>query len=156
VGDITKKGIVINNSEVGYMAVQFRAFLYRLVCTNGMIAPRDMGGFHFRHRGNKERILESSERLVTDINVKLDGFLESFENARQIEVKNPVERIETDVKDNNWPNKWKDIFTTAYTIEPNESLFGLINAYTRGAQKLPLHSRVEVEEFATGLLKPVH
>jgi hypothetical protein len=156
VGDITKKGIAINNSEVGYMAVQFRAFLYRLVCTNGMIAPKDMGGFHCRHRGNKQRILDYSTQSVISLNENLSIYLNSFERSRQIELKNPVERIKEDVDEKNWPDKWEDIFTTAYQIEPSETLFGLINAYTRGAQKLTLHNRIMVEEYATSLLRTVH
>ncbi len=154
-GDVVQKGIVVNNSEVGYMAVQFRALLYRLVCTNGLIAPKEMGGFHFRHRGNKERLMSYSGKAVDDLTVNLDGYLQKFDASRLIEVADPIKRIEADVDEKNWPDKWLDIFTTSYHVEPSNTLFGVINAYTRGAQKLSLHNRVEVEEFAMGLLQTV-
>lgn len=38
-GDVVQAGIVISNSEVGNGSVKIEPMIYRLVCTNGMIAP---------------------------------------------------------------------------------------------------------------------
>lgn len=37
VGDVVESGVVISNSEVGMGAVVVQPFVYRLVCTNGMV-----------------------------------------------------------------------------------------------------------------------
>jgi len=155
IGDPTKRGVMINNSEVGYMAVQFRAFMYRLVCTNGLVLPRDVGGFHFRHRGNKDRIYHTCETIVNSLDEHLEVYFNKFQNSREVKVSDPLMIIQETVKKENWPKKWEDIFVSAYNIEPHESLFGIINAFTRGAQKLKIHQRVQIEEYATELLREV-
>lgn len=42
-GDIVQAGIVFENSEVGRGALTVKPLIYRLVCTNGMIAPAGVG-----------------------------------------------------------------------------------------------------------------
>jgi hypothetical protein len=37
VGDIVQAGVIVSNSEVGMGAVSVQPFVYRLVCTNGMV-----------------------------------------------------------------------------------------------------------------------
>lgn len=50
-GDVVQAGIVISNSEVGLGAFQVRPLVYRLVCTNGMIA--ETGGIRRNHVGRR-------------------------------------------------------------------------------------------------------
>jgi Domain of unknown function (DUF932) len=38
-GDVVQAGVVISNSEIGHGALSVSPLIYRLVCTNGMIAP---------------------------------------------------------------------------------------------------------------------
>jgi hypothetical protein len=121
-----------------------------------MIAPKEMGGFHFRHRGNKERIYKHSDVAMDLLDKNLDVYSAKFDKSREIQLLNPPEVIKEAVEEENWPKKWEETFVNAYNIEPSETLFGLINAYTRGAQKLALHDRVEVEEYATNLLGSVN
>ncbi len=49
--DIIQGGITITNSEIGNGGLLIQPFLYRLVCTNGMVAPRYLNRFFTRHVG---------------------------------------------------------------------------------------------------------
>ena len=49
--DIVQGGITITNSEIGNGGLLIQPFLYRLVCTNGMVAPRYLNRFFTRHVG---------------------------------------------------------------------------------------------------------
>ena len=151
VDDIVKKGVVINNSEVGFMALQFRAYLYRLVCENGLISPKNVGGAHFRHRGDELRIMNACASTIVDITNGLDGFYNNFQKMKQFEILEPMTYIEDTCKAQKWPNSWKDYFIKAYTKEPVLSMYGIVNAFSRGAQRLQLHDRTKIEEFAANL-----
>ena len=49
--DIVQGGITITNSEIGNGGLLIQPFIYRLVCTNGMVAPRYLNRFFTRHVG---------------------------------------------------------------------------------------------------------
>ena len=49
--DIVQGGITITNSEIGDGCLLIQPFIYRLVCTNGMVAPSLLNRFFQRHVG---------------------------------------------------------------------------------------------------------
>ena len=49
--DIVQGGITITNSEIGNGGLLIQPFIYRLVCTNGMVAPSLLNRFFQRHVG---------------------------------------------------------------------------------------------------------
>ena len=53
-GDVVQAGLVISNSEVGMGSVNVRPLIYRLVCSNGMIAE-DSGEDRGRGKGRRHR-----------------------------------------------------------------------------------------------------
>lgn len=58
-GDIIEMGIVISNSEVGDGSVRVQPLIYRLVCTNGMIAQASIQKYHIGRRiGNGSADIE--------------------------------------------------------------------------------------------------
>lgn len=52
-GDIVRVGLEISNSETGCGVVQVTPLIYRLVCTNGMIAGSALGEMRRRHKGRR-------------------------------------------------------------------------------------------------------
>ena len=49
--DIVQGGVTITNCEVGTQSLLIQPFIYRLVCTNGMVAPRYLNQFYAKHVG---------------------------------------------------------------------------------------------------------
>ena len=68
-GDIVQAGFIISNSEIGLGAVSVQPLVYRLVCTNGMIAPDDG---HRRFHTGKRISGEDNYELFTDQTKMLD------------------------------------------------------------------------------------
>ena len=65
--DIVQGGITITNSEVGGGSLIIQPFIYRLVCTNGMVAPRYLNRFYARHVGKIVIDAEKDDQWVTII-----------------------------------------------------------------------------------------
>jgi hypothetical protein len=66
-GDVVQAGLVISNSEVGLGSVSVQPLIYRLVCTNGMIAA-DSGQrkYHIGRQNEEAWELFSDETLQAD------------------------------------------------------------------------------------------
>ena len=65
--DIVQGGITITNSEVGGGSLIIQPFIYRLVCTNGMVAPRYLNRFYARHVGKIVIDTEKDDQWITII-----------------------------------------------------------------------------------------
>jgi hypothetical protein len=66
-GDVVQSGIVVSNSEVGLGAVSVTPLIFRLVCSNGMIAAD--GGqrrYHIGRQSEEDWELFSDETLIAD------------------------------------------------------------------------------------------
>lgn len=58
VGDITKFGWQIRSSECDFLSLAGSLHAFRLVCSNGMVAPRRFGGCRATSRGKAEQIIK--------------------------------------------------------------------------------------------------
>lgn len=67
-GDFVQAGVVIRNSEVGLGSLQVDTLIYRLVCTNGMIAETTARHFHLGRQIDSETAVEvfRSATMIAD------------------------------------------------------------------------------------------
>ena len=79
-GDIVQAGFIISNSEVGHGAVNVQPLIYRLVCTNGMIAKENS---HRRYHTGKRVDIEDNYELFAD-NTKLLDDMAYFAKVQDI------------------------------------------------------------------------
>jgi len=77
-GDVVQAGITITNDEVGNGSFQVKPFIYRLVCTNGMVAPEYIGQFYAKHVGKK----------LIDLNEDNQGEISIDKMFEQVDVMN--------------------------------------------------------------------
>jgi len=64
-GDVVQAGIILQNSEVGAASLSVKPLVYRLVCTNGMIAQTSSKAY--RHLGGRlEVAAEGSLQILSD------------------------------------------------------------------------------------------
>ncbi|MCE5229031.1 DUF945 domain-containing protein [bacterium] len=63
-GDVVQAGIVVSNSEVGLSSLRVQGLIYRLVCTNGMIAPDS--SLRQKHIGRSGSSNEEAFELFSD------------------------------------------------------------------------------------------
>lgn len=79
-GDIVQAGFIISNSEVGYGAVSVQPLVYRLVCTNGMVAKENT---HKRYHTGKRVDIDDDYELFSD-NTKILDDMAYFAKVQEI------------------------------------------------------------------------
>jgi hypothetical protein len=156
-------GISIGNSEIGQRRVSLDAFVYRLVCTNGMIERNSIGGRqNWKHLGTPK--LKDIERWITSrLETGFDPQMQLIERVQNaISVKIPeialgavfsqiLSNISIDF--NSQKKAWKYIdHERGVSGSDANSLFGIHSAVTRYVQTLPNEEWVKTEENAEKIL----
>jgi hypothetical protein len=148
-----KAGVMIGNSEVGLGSVSVEPFVYRLTCTNDLVVSKQQS---FRHPHTRLSLdeLRKSTALAISIAFKVaNGVLDAFLKTRQEPIGDPVETICRLAEERKLSLKFTDQVISSYAAEPEPTRFGVINAFTRAAQKLAPLQRIEIERFAGSLIE---
>lgn len=172
-GDIVQSGILISNSETGHGAVSVMPLVYRLVCSNGMIAA-DSGQRKF-HSGRQNEAgsdyeIYRSETLKADDTafiMKLQDIVRATADSIQFEKIVTVMKTGTTAKITGNVPEVVELAAKTYQFTQNEtqnvldhlirgadlSLYGLANAVTRHAQDVDSYDRsTELEMTAWQML----
>jgi hypothetical protein len=146
--DHHRNGILIANSETGSRSLTLLVWIWRLVCTNGLIAP-ESSVFRMVHRRQKDGVMQEklgrAVRLLPECWSRAERTLR---NARQDPVENPHAALEVMVTAHPQLRPISDSVYEAYEQDPEPNRFGIIQAITRAAQGLRPEDRLTVEEFA--------
>jgi hypothetical protein len=145
-------GIMIGNSEVGLGSVSVEPFVFRKPCTNDLIVAQEKS---FRHalihltaRALSCRMAEAIGEAFKVASRILDAFLDTHAEP----VPDPLEVIRKIAEERQLSQKFTDQVVSGYLAEPEQTRFGVINAFTRAAQELAPLQRIEMERFAGTLL----
>lgn len=152
VGDVAEQGLRIRNSEVGMASVTLCGYVFRLRCLNGATSGGDGGSYHFRHIGDGDSLRERVQSAVESAVLEARKVTEQFKNAMNVAIDDPITRIQQIVTDNKMSKDEFNAMLNAYTLEPDRSLFGVVNAITRTAKDLDGEKAYEYETLATKLL----
>lgn len=148
-----KAGIMIGNSEVGLGSVSVEPFVFRKPCTNDLIVSDEKS---FRHAHIHFTPHEFSRRMAEGIGHAFQlasSMLDAFLKTHQEPVPDPFDVIRKLAEERQMSKKFTDQVVSSYLAEPETSLFGVINAFTRSAQGLAPIQRIEMERFAGTLLE---
>ncbi|MDR1020161.1 MAG: DUF945 domain-containing protein [Synergistaceae bacterium] len=173
-GDVVQTGVMISNSEIGCGAVTVRPLIYRLVCTNGMIAAdRDAGnGMRKYHVGRVVDYIDADFTVLSDETVIADQKALAMTIAdvtRSALSKETFERVtgrmrdaaEVQITSNDIP-RVVELMSKDYDLSAAErigvqdalirdgdfSLYGLANAVTRTSQGVESYDRATDLETA--------
>ena len=81
-GETVYPQILLSNSHDGLSSFQFRAGLFRLVCTNGLvISTQDFGSMRIRHKGYS---FEELKKTVMELVEKLPVTVETLNKFREV------------------------------------------------------------------------
>lgn len=169
-GDIVQAGIIISNSEVGMGSVNISPLVYRLVCSNGMIAEDGKLRKYHVGRANESREDFSIYRNET-IEADDKAFLMKLEDSVKAAVDQArfaaiVDKLRESTEATFQPQQVQQVVELAskeYGFTDSESsgilghlaaggdlsLYGLANAVTRQAQDVASYDR-STELEATG------
>ncbi len=132
-GDISHLGLHIGNSEVGFHSVEIAAFMFRLVCTNGMVVAEKSWCFRRTHLSCIEQLNETFEVAVPQIVQKLPEMGSIFQTAMNITVEDPVKEIERLANQNGLTIKQHNLVIDHFNRALDPTMFGIINAFTGAA-----------------------
>ena len=148
-------GISLDSSDVGRSGLQVRFFVWKKVCTNGMMIAQSAAQlFRQKHIGiNHEDfasgLTEGLERFYDLKDVVTDQII----NTSKIPVKEDLEELLEDIKKaTNLPDDSAEEVIEFMVKKYDRTQWGMINGITEVAQKYPLERRIELETIAGDLL----
>jgi len=124
-------GISVANSEVGILAFSIEAYFYRLICSNGLISTVSVAS-RFKHVSR--RALDEFPDILRRVVYESEHSQRRFEISTQTRLDNPLSTIGSFNRQFTLTKKEGEAVTQAWETEQVFTMFGVINAYTRGAQ----------------------
>lgn len=161
-GEDLYPGFSIDSSDVGRSNLTINFFIWKKVCTNGLIVPKKFGVlFNQRHRGitieDFESNLKESLDLVEPIVAKVTESIlatssvsleEAFKSEDTLEELISKVRASTAMSETSAGKVIELMKTGVY----EKNRWGLINSITEVAQEFTLDRRIELERIAGGML----
>jgi len=154
-GEKMTPGISVSNSEVGLASLSIAAFMLRLVCTNGMISKTEVS-VSYRHISAK--ILAGLPEVFKNVSQKLEKQKKQIQLSRESKVSNPESTI------NNFNSQFllnkmeKEAVEWATPLEYGNTMFHVINTYTKAAQykELQAESSFRLEKVGGTILEMIN
>ena len=154
--DALTVGIHLVNSEVGLRSVTVDAMVFRLVCTNGLIRlVKGKSLLRQRHlHVSHHRFVGALGEAIDNALKESEGFLNQLAATTQTPVPDISEVMDKIAEKWNLSDETQESAKLALRQEnasQQESLYGLVNAYTSAAQRLPDSGRYDLEVLAGNL-----
>lgn len=150
-------GLQIDSSDVGRKLLTVQFFVYKQVCTNGLVVPKlNSTIFEQKHigitqdefiRGFKENI-----DVLPDLVAKVEEFIEHGRKSIITDAKELGNIIEKTIKDLKLPEKSDDKILELLNTNYSNTRWGVVNSLTEFAQEFTLERRLEIERYAGNLL----
>jgi hypothetical protein len=144
-------GISISNSEVGLASLSVSAYLLRIVCSNGMVAKTEISA-SYRHVSTK--ILTELPQVFEQVGNGLGKQKERLKISLESPVADPLATIERFNRQFGLGEREKEAVAWAWPQEVGETMFNVVNAYTRAAamEGLPAESSFRLQRVGGEVL----
>jgi hypothetical protein len=150
-GDKMMPGISISNSEIGLASLSVSAFLLRLICTNGLLAKTEISA-SYRHVSTKilTELPQVFERVADGLGKQKDRLKLSLESP----VADPLMTIGNFNRQFALGEQEKSAVEWAWPQEAGETMFNVVNTYTRAAamEGLPAESSFKLQRVGGEVL----
>lgn len=153
--DVIRVGLDIQNSEIGYASLMIAPITYRLVCTNGLRMWKvEEGAFKQRHvHVSRVDFIDTMRKTMLVSVDKGKEILERMGESRKVKVARPNQYIDRMVVKYNLSGKVGERVKEAYAVEPEKSVYGIVNGFTRAAQEEKNHdARIHLETIASDIM----
>ena len=137
----------LSNSETGRMGISLTGAIYRFICSNGVLSPASA---NMRKRHISTSVLDSLPEMMAEAMTKLERMKEQFRISLDTPVSDPEATIETINRQFQLDKLERDAVAWGYQHEPGESMFEIVQAYSKSPQKsgLPAYSCNRLERVA--------
>jgi len=154
-GDKFRPGISLGNSEVGLASLSISCFVMRIICQNGLISQTSVSA-SYRHVSRK--ILNNFPEVMNRVGTELGKQKDQFRISMESHVDDPLMTIESFNRQFNLNIQEREAVEWGHTMEPGNTMFSVINAYTAGAkhEKLPVESVYKLQKTGGIILSMVN
>lgn len=149
-------GFSVSSSDVGDGGLKIVFFLYRFVCRNGMLIPSSNGvAYRGSHRGQEMRmskiasfsgVFNSIDTVIEEIPAQISA---KQHKLSSVDLKYLLATAKAKVRMTD--ENAQAVTNLIGTVYP-QTEWGFMNAVTEAAQNYELERRMELEQFAGGLL----
>jgi len=146
-GDNFTPGISIANSEVGLSSLHISAFILRLICTNGLVARKEVKS-SYRHISQK--VMEEFPAVVNEVSSSLGRQKQQFDISMKSTIDNVDQTMKTFNKQYALSEEERKAVQWGFLQEPGNKMFDVINAYTRASQYSDLNAESSYRLQKTG------
>lgn len=155
-GEDLYAGFQLDTSDVGKSSLVVKFLIYKKVCTNGLILPKQTGElFRQKHIGInnesfKSQLAESFDNLSDLIHYTCKVIEDTRANSvNMIQLEKLLSRIQIETRlGESSIDSLRELINEKY----DTTLWGMINAITEEAQKFSLDRRLELERYASKFL----
>lgn len=151
-------GITLDSSDIGRSGLQVRFFIYKQVCTNGLVIAQSSAClFKQKHIGiSHDDFVEGLVAGLQTFHELKAKIVESIIETSKIPVKEDIEELIEDIKNTTYLSD-EAAAEVIYLMDNKykHNRWGLINGITEVAQKYTLERRIELETIAGNMLKAV-
>ena len=165
-GDAVKYGVVLLNSEIGLGSLSLSSFIYRLVCSNGLVVPEHEGSLRRIHLGramadvndNYNRTIwreysSAVKELLTG--KRFEEIMASMRAAAARPIVKDAEVIVEEIgKKFNLSKEEQAMVKAQYEANADMSVWGLINSVTEAAKEATTIQRRNELQIIGGKLLP--
>jgi len=148
-------GITLDSSDVGRSGLSVKFFIYKQVCTNGLVIARSAAKlFRQKHIGitHDDFAKGLKEGLETFYTLK-DKIAESIKETNKIPVSQDVDELVEKIKEKTkLSDKAAEKVIELMNVKYAPTQWGLINGITEVAQDFTLETRLQLEEIAGSML----
>ena len=165
-GDAVKYGVVLLNSEVGLGSLSLSSFIYRLVCSNGLVVPEREGSLRRIHLGramadvndnyNRSIWREYSNAIKELLSSKrFEEIMASMRAAAARPIVKDAEVIVEEIgKKFNLSKEEQALVQAQYKANADMSVWGLVNSVTEAAKEATTIQRRNELQIIGGKLLP--
>ncbi len=146
-GDKFTPGITISNSEVGLASLSISAFVLRLICTNGLISQSGVSA-SYRHVSTK--ILSEFPAVLEKVSYELGNKRDQFKISMDSHVDNPESSMESFNRQFQLNQIEQNAVEWGWCFDVGNTMFHVINAYTKGSQYKDLTAESSFKLQKTG------
>ncbi len=146
-GDKYTPGISISNSEVGLASLSISAFVLRLICTNGLICTSGVSA-SYRHVSTK--ILTEFPQVLEKVSLELGNKRDQFKFSMESIVDNPESSMLSFNRQFQLNQVEQEAAAWGWGFDVGNTMFHLIQAYTKGAQQPDLTAESSFKLSRTG------
>lgn len=125
-------GLSVVNSEVGLSSLRLSWFVLRLVCTNGLIVRTRVASQYHRHVSRT--LLDNLPQQIREIGQSGQHIRQHLQLSLQSKVADPDATFDQINRRFKLLAEERAATAWGWEQEPGETLFHVVNAYTRGAQ----------------------